>query len=154
MGLFDVFHIPQDFGGITVLAHPIDPGVSFPADYNAAAEQFLPRGLVNGVAFPGKEAFIHLAVSFQQHTIRSDLLACLQHHNVVQHQFFHGKLDQGAVPKDMGFGGGNQAEPVHRALGPDLLENADGSVAENDSHKQYVFVGTHCNDQHRQDHVD
>ena len=76
MGLFDVFHIPQDFGGVAVLAHPVDPGVAFAADHNAAAEQFFSRCFVDGVAFSGEQAFVHFTVAFQQHAVCPHLLAC------------------------------------------------------------------------------
>ena len=137
------FGLLGEAGGVVVRSHPHHPGHAGPGDHRAAREQLVTRPLPHRGGLPGEQRLVGLHPALQHQGVRRDLRPPLQDDHVPQNQLLHRQRPGLAVPQGAGLGDGEDGDPLHQALGVELLGDADEGVQGDDEDEQQVGPGPH-----------
>ena len=123
-----------------------------------ARQHLLATRLVNRIGLTGEQRFVDLECSRPDHLTFADYLVTgSEFDNIVEHNIFGRHRHGDAVTPDHGLGLTHDGQSVERALGADLLDDADTAVRDDQQSEHAVDDRTrreHDHQQHGQDRVD
>ena len=143
-----------DAGGVVVRAHRGDLRAAAACSDEAAGEELVAGGLGDEVALAREQALVHRGLALHHAAVAGHLVSAVEDHKVVEDDVVERDVAAEAIAHHMRLGGGDDGELVDGALAADLLEDADGDVAEDDAHEEHVGVGTRPKDRRGDDDVD
>ena len=137
--------------GVRVGADLGGPHAAAARGHEAARHHVVAGHLVDRVGLPGEQGLVDLEAHRVEHLpVDADLVAGAQHHQVVGHQLLDPDLLLGAVAHHAGPGSVEHRQPVEGALGPDLLDDADGGVEDQHDAEQRILELAYRQDDHQQ----
>ena len=116
------------------------PEPSAPRRDERARKHLLPRRLDHGLGFAGQQRLVDLERRRLEHlAVDHDLVPGLQLEHVVEHDLGHRRFANLAVADDPPLRRGQHREAVERPLRPQLLEDPDARVRDQDEAEQRVL---------------
>ena len=138
--------LPGELAGKSLRPHrrQLHPAPS--RHYNAAGAQNVPGHMGNGFGFSGNQGFIQPQLPLPQNAVGTELVTLGKFGNVIAKDFLRGNLHTLALPDHRHRALRHQGQPIHRPLGPDLLNDADDGIDgrhHQKSHIQYARAADH-----------
>ena len=144
-----------ELAGVRIRAHPGGLVAARPGDHEAARQQPVTRPLADRLGLPGQQRLISLqARAGPHHPVRHQLIPGAQVDQVTGDQIRDSDVLRRAVADHPDPRGAEHGEPVERALGAQLLRDADQRVGHQHDAEQGVLRLTRDQDHGQQDTED
>ena len=150
LSLLDGFRLQGQLGDIGIRAHLLQPGPAFSGHHKASRHQMISGLLHDLVRFTGEQRLIDPHLAEYHLSVRADLVACLEDHNVIQHQIFRIDRCDLPFPHHQGMRGVQHIQLLQHMLGPDLLDDTNKRIDDDHRHESQVPEGAHQAQQHCQ----
>ena len=143
--------LPGQPGSEGILPHRRQPYSAPACQHHAAGADGVSHPPLHCVGFSGNQGFIQPQCSLADNAIGAQLVPLTEFRDVIPDQGLRPHLLTLSVPDHRHRSGRHQGQPVHRPLGPDLLNDADDRIDHRHQQKSHVHHrGPAEHQQHRQ----